>query len=73
MFERSFHSLQKTARTDYSGRSVHGRPAEEVSVYGDVLIFIFQQIDYQGNFIISLHSRTRSLLLFRLLLGHPAL
>lgn len=55
------------AHADYSSRTLHCGPDEEVYVYEDVVIFIFQQIDYQGNFIISLHSWTRSLPSFRLL------
>ena len=56
----SFH-LEHEAHADYSGRTLHCRLDEEVSVYEDVVIFIFRQIDYRGNFIISLQSRTRSL------------
>lgn len=67
--ERSSHSFHtaETAYTDYSCRTLLCKRDKEVSVYKDVVIFIFQQIDYQGNFIVSLHSRTRSLPPFRLL------
>lgn len=60
-------SEAEMAYADYSGRTLLCKQDKEVSVYKHVVIFIFQQIDYQGIFIILLHSRTRSLPLFRLL------
>lgn len=39
-----------TLCTDYSGRTLLCRRDDGVSVYKDVVNFIFQQIDYQGNF-----------------------